>query len=90
MAFQASKEALELRRQLLTRLLREAKASWLELRPREAALRHALEQHERGAATAEQPTIAGSEELSVLAVPSELALAVPGTLHGTIYYFCTV
>ncbi len=39
---QADREALQLRRKLLTRLLQEAKTAWLQLRPREEAIRRAL------------------------------------------------
>ena len=51
---QADREALQLRRKLLTRLLQEAKTAWLQLRPREEAIRRALSGQAALPAAAEQ------------------------------------
>ena len=74
---QADKEALELRRQLLTRLLREAKGSWVRLRPREAALRRALAAHGAVAAPAGAPAAPVEAPQPPAPLP-QLAQAVPG------------
>jgi hypothetical protein len=71
---QADREALQLRRKLLTRLLQEAKAAWLQLRPREEAIRRALgRSHAGGAALEPQPGVSVDSE----AAPAALNAIAP-------------